>query len=148
MTDLCHQERASIVAVVTNLLMNGYVLFGHLGLSGDGALDGADATMLWAKMVVWAIPGFIGLTIVLNVVFALASKGRVSGSTMDERDRMFRLRGMSATTIIFGLGFVASLVGLSLGWKPLNGIILIYVSATVGDLIGNLVRLAGYRLSA
>ncbi len=148
MTDLCHQERASIVSVLTNLLMNSYVLHGHLGLSSAGSLDGEDATMLWAKMVVWVIPVAIALTVVLNVIFAMATGERISKATTDERDRMFQLRGMTATTIIFGLGFIGALVGLSTGWAPLTGIIAIYISATVGDLVGNMIRFAGYRLGA
>ena len=148
MTDISHQERASIVAIATNLLINGYVIFRHLDLSGSGALDGPDATEAWAKMVLWAIPVAIGFTIVLNVLFAFAVKERFSGAPVDERDRMFRLRGMTATTIVFGLGFIASLGGLALGWVPLHGIIAFYISATLSDLVGNLVRVVSYRLGA
>ena len=148
MTDISHQERASIVSIATNLLMNGYVIFSHLDLSGAGALDGADATEVWAKMVLWVIPIAIGLTIALNVLFALAVKERISGAPVDERDRVFRLRGLTATTIVIGLGFIASLGGLALGWAPLHGIMAFYVSATLSDLVGNVVRVVSYRLGA
>jgi len=145
---MCHQERASIVAVVTSLLVNGYVIAGHLELSRAGALSGPDATMLWARMMLWAIPAAIGLTILLNVLFALATKDRVLGSTVDERDRLFELRGRSTTLIVFGLGFVAAMGGLALGWMPLTGIIAFWASAALADLVGNLVRVASYRISS
>ncbi|MDF1839769.1 MAG: hypothetical protein P1V35_18030, partial [Planctomycetota bacterium] len=117
-----------------------------------GRTGGEDATMLWAKMVVWAIPIAIGLTIVLNIALnvfsSLAAGGRSPSATTDERDRKFQLRGMCVTTVIFGLGFVGALVGLSTGWTPLTGIIAIYLAATVGDLVGNLVRIVSYRLGS
>lgn len=148
MTDISHQERASIVSIATNLLMNGYVIFRHLDLSGNGALDGADATQVWAKMVLWVIPIAIGLTIALNVLFAFAVKERISGMPVDERDRVFRLRGLTATTIVIGVGFIASLGGLAAGWNPLQGIMAFYASATLSDLIGNVVRVVSYRKGA
>ena len=144
---MSHQERASIVAVATCLLVNGTVLVRHLQLSSAGALSGADATMVWARVVVWAFPAAIGLTILLNVLFALALRESVTGPS-DERDRLFRLRGMSTTLFVFGLGFVVALFGLALGWMPLTGFIAIYVSAALADLAGSSVRVISYRLGS
>lgn len=148
MTSLCSQERDSLAAIATNLLVNGYVLFRYLALSGAGALEGADATKLWAQVVLWAIPAHIGIAIFLIVLLTYLSGERLSGMVADERDRLFRLRGMSTTSVVFGLGFAGAMVGLALGWSPVTGVIAIYVSATVADLVGNLVRFASYRLGS
>ena len=147
MTSLCPQERVCLVAIATNLLVSGYVLFRHLELSGSGALEGADATMTWARMVLWAVPVTIGLTVGLNVLVAAMVGDGKCGAPPDERDRLFRLRGMSTTGVVFGFGFLGSLIGLATGWAPLYGIISIYVAATVADLVGNFVRLLCYRMS-
>ena len=145
---MCTQERASIVALATGLLVNGYVLVRYLQLSGAGALSGPDGPMVWARMMLWAVPAAIVLTIVLNVLFSVSMRERLTGAVVDERDKLFQLRGMSATLYVFGAGFVASMVGLALGWTPLTGFISIYVAAALGDLAGNLTRLVSYRLGS
>lgn len=142
------QERASIIAVVTNLLVNGWVLVRLSHLHRGGALSGDDAVAVWATTVLWAVPANIVVTVVLTVLAALALRGEDGGSIVDERDRLFRLRGMSMTSVVFGVGFTGSVVGLAFGWPAVGGLFAIYLTCAVADLVGQLVRLVSYRLGS
>lgn len=146
---MCRQERASVAAIAISLLLNAYVLIRLNQMFAAGVLDGPDAPMVWARMVVWIVPAAIVLTVVVHLLgIALSREDDAGGPAADERDRLFQVRGMSVTLVVFGLGFVGSLIGLALGWTPLTGFLAIYYSAAAGDLLGNVVRLASYRVGS
>ncbi len=142
------QERASIVAIITSFMLNTYVIVRLLQLFGAGALSGEDASMVWAKAVVWVIPAAIVLTVVLNGMFSMFSKDQNPKNIIDERDRQFQLRGLHITLISIGIGFMTMIVVLALGWTAVAGLTLLYASCAAGDLIGNAVRFGSYRIGA
>lgn len=142
------QERASIVAIITSLLLNAYVIVTLVRLFGAGALSGEHAPMVWAQAIVWVIPAAIGLTIVLNWLLAMASKDRNQRNVVDERDRQFQLRGLYITLISIGIGYMTMIVVLATGWSAVAGLTLLYAFCAVGDLLGNVVRLGSYRIGA
>ncbi len=143
---MSHQERASAVAIVIGLLLNGYVSIRLWQLFEAGALSGENAPMMWAQAIVWVIPAAIVLTIVSNIVFAIVTKGSTQKTNTDERDHLYRSRGMCVTLIVFGLGFTAMLIGLAVGWPVVFGLTLMYASAALGDLLGQCTRLVSYRI--
>tara|TARA_R110002096_G_scaffold435816_4_gene663219 strand:+ start:29894 stop:30331 length:438 start_codon:yes stop_codon:yes gene_type:complete len=143
---MSNQERASIVAIIISLLLNAYVIVRLVQLFGSGALSGEHATTVWAQAIVWVIPAAIVLTIVLNCLFAMASKDRNQRNIVDERDRLFQLRGLSVTLISIGIGYMTMIVMLAAGWTAVVGLTVLYASCAVGDLVGNTVRIASYRI--
>ncbi|MEQ9460995.1 MAG: hypothetical protein RIG82_08595 [Phycisphaeraceae bacterium] len=145
---MSHQERASIVAIITNLLVNGYAAVRVGQLYDAGALSSEDALMVWAQAVIWVIPLAIGLTIVLNILFTMAEKGADKAMVVDERDRQFQLRGIFVTLVVVGLGYITMLAGFAIGWTAIIGLNLLFFTFALGDLLGNTVRLASYRISA
>lgn len=142
------QERASIVGIITCLLLNAYVIIRLVQLFGAGALSGENATMVWARAIVWVLPAAIVLTIVLNWVLTMASEDRYQRNMVDERDRQFQLRGLYITLITMGIGFMTMIVVLATGWTAVAGLTLLYASCALGDLLGNAVRLGSYRIGA
>lgn len=140
------QQRACIVAIITNLLLNTYIIVRLVQLYNAGALAGEGAVTTWARAVVWAIPAAILITIVLNVLLAMMSKDRNQRDLVDERDRMFQVRGLWVTLVCIGLGYMTMIVLLAIGWAPVAGLTLLYLSCAAGDLLGNCVRLASYRI--
>ena len=143
---MSHQERASVVAIAIGLLLNGYVSVRLWQLFETGALSGENAPMVWARAIVWVVPAAIVLTIVSNIIFAILTKGRTQKTNTDERDHLYRSRGMCVTLVIFALGFIAMLFGLAAGWPVVTGLTLVYASAALGDLLGQCTRLASYRI--
>jgi len=145
---MSNQERASIVGIITCLLLNAYVIIRLVQLFGAGALSGENATMVWARAIVWVLPAAIVLTIVLNWVLTMASEDRYQRNMVDERDRQFQLRGLYITLITMGIGFMTMIVVLATGWTAVAGLTLLYASCALGDLLGNAVRLGSYRIGA
>lgn len=143
---MSHQERASVVAIAICLLLNGYISVRLWQLYEAGALSGENAPMVWAQSIVWVVPAAIVLTIVSNIGFAIASKGRKQKINIDERDHLYRSRGMCVTLFVFALGFIGMLIGLATGWSVVIALTLLYASAALGDLFGQCVRLASYRI--
>jgi hypothetical protein len=143
---MSHQERASVVAIIVCLLLNGYVSVRLWQLYESGALSGENAPMEWAQSIVWVVPAAIVLTIVSNIGFAIASKGRKQKTNIDERDHLYRSRGMCVTLFVFAIGFIGMLVGLATGWPVVIALTILYASAALGDLLGQCVRLSSYRI--
>ncbi len=143
---LSYQERASIVAIVIGLMLNGYISVRLWQLFESGALSDANAPMVWARTIVWIVPAAIVLTIVSNILFAIVTKDRKQKAITDERDHLFMHRGMCVTLIVIGLGFTGMLIGLSVGWPVVYGLTLMYASAALGDLLGQCTRLVNYRI--
>jgi hypothetical protein len=140
------EERASFIGIITNLVLNTYIIVRLVQLYNAGALAGEDAVTNWARTVVWVIPATILVTVVLNILVTMFSKERDQRDVVDERDRKFQVRGLWATVISIGLGYTAMMVLLALGWTPVYGLTLLYVSFAAGDLLGNSARLASYRI--
>jgi len=145
---MSHQERASIVAIITSLLLNLYVMVRLVQLFANGALSGEDALMVWSRAIVWVIPAAVLLTIVLNGLFSIMAIDRSQKNIVDERDRRFQIRGLCITLIFAGIGYMTMIIVFAFGWSAVAGMTLLYVSFAVGDLIGNVVRLASYRIGA
>lgn len=140
------QERASVVGVITNLSLNAAVILRLWYLFDRGALTGEDAASVWARTIVWTLPAAIALTIGLSCAFAVAARERFRFSLADERDRKFQFRGMAITLVGMGIGYMAMLVGLAIGWPTVVCLTILYAAIALGDLLGNVVRLASYRI--
>lgn len=143
---MSHQERASIVGLLTGLLLNTYVVIRLWQLFGSGAFDGADAPMVWAQAIVWVIPAAIAISIGSSIVFAMAAKGNTRHNVVDERDRLFEYRGLGVLVIAVAVGFMGMIIALALGVPVVIGLTIMYGSVAIGDVIGNVVRITSYRI--
>tara|TARA_E500000318_G_scaffold102269_1_gene106444 strand:+ start:413 stop:910 length:498 start_codon:yes stop_codon:yes gene_type:complete len=143
---MSHQERASVVAIAICLLLNGYISVRLWDLFETGALSGENAPMVWARAIVWVVPAAIALTVLSNIGFAIVTRGRKQKINTDERDHLYRSRGMCITLFVFAFGFVGMLIGLATGWSVVIALTLLYAAAALGDLAGQCVRLASYRI--
>ncbi len=146
---MAHAERNTLIALLSNLILNAYVVWRLVGLYGSGALDGPDAPMLAARMLIWiicvAIVIGIALAIASNVIAAALSRGDASAWMADERDRLFEIRGLAATMAVAVAGFLLAFAALAWGVRPVTAILTIYFGFAAGSLVGDLVRMASYR---
>ena len=138
-------ERNTYVSLLSSLLINAYMIWRLVDMFGAGTLSGPDALQIWARMVLWVIGAAIVLTILFNIVFAIATGEKSPQFLSDERDRVFEVRGMGATTLVMIFGFIGAIVALALGQTPLFAFIQLYFSLALGSLAGDLVKLASYR---
>jgi hypothetical protein len=143
------EERNTVFAIVTNMIVNLWMAIRLHGLWLSGAFDGPDGLMIWARTVIWVIPASIGVTILVailgSILVAIVTRDPLEPNIFDERDRLFRIRGMSVTMIVAAAGFVVVLCGLAWGWSALLAMTVIYASYSLGDLLGNVVKLLSYR---
>jgi len=146
---MSHQEKNNIVSIICNLLINGFVILKLNAMFGDGSLSGPDAPMVWARMVIWVIPAsivlLIALTILSSIVVAIIERDPKPDFTVDERDKLFDIRGMGATMAVVAAGFIGSIIALAVGWQPLTVFIMIYFSFALGSIVGDLVKFLSYR---
>ncbi len=146
---MSHEERNTCASILSNLLVNSYVLWKYLDLRGAGLLDGPDSFVIWGKMIVWVIPAAVVLNIALyilvNIIAAVRSGEGEGAFLTDERDRMILDRGNVVTLSVAAMGFILSMIFLAIGWNPVTAFVTIYFSYALGDLVGSLHKFATYR---
>ena len=143
------EQRNTIVGLITSLIVNGYFFWRIKGMFADGTSEAADGLQIWAQTVLWVVPVSIVATIALTILASILH-GILAGETKgifvkDERDRQFEFLGMGATMAMAVAGFLGSMVLLALGYSPFIAFNLIYLSFALGDVAGNLLKLALYR---
>ncbi|RYG92875.1 hypothetical protein EU803_01860 [Loktanella sp. IMCC34160] len=146
---MTHTERNTLIAILINL---GIIfVFGSRlwALHETGAFDAADGLTVWAKTVLWMIPVSIGATIVgtilFEILYSIATNNPKPELISDERDHQISIYGMRVTMVVASAGFIAALVGLAFGWTAVAALSLILAGFALGDLTGNLARMARYR---
>ena len=143
---MSHQERASIVGLISGVLLNTYVVVRLWGLFADDALTGEDAPMLWARAIVWVIPAAIAISAGASLVFAMAARGDKRHSVVDERDHLFQYRGLGVLVTATAVGFMGMIISLALGVPVVIALTIMYGAVAIGDVVGNIVRIASYRI--
>ncbi|MGI9628668.1 MAG: hypothetical protein ACR2QM_17670 [Longimicrobiales bacterium] len=139
------QEKSTLAAIVLNLLVNGFVGFQLVQRFESGQLYGGDGLQIWARTVIWAIPALLVLTVLVHLVAYVLSGDRKASTVVDERDRLFQLRGLAVTTVVAGFGFIATVVALATGVQAVQAFTVVYVGMALADLAGNTVRFLSYR---
>lgn len=139
------QEKSTVAAIASNLLVNGTVGFQLVQRFQNGQLYGDDGLQIWARTVIWAIPALLVLTVLFHGAAYVLSGDREASTVVDERDRLFRLRGLAVTTVVAGFGFIATVVALATGVQAVKAFTLVYVGMVLADLAGNTVRFLSYR---
>ena len=146
---MTHEERNTVVGIISNLLVNVYVIMKLTAMFGDGRLDGPDAIMLWARAMLWIIPiGIalaIGLTIIFNIVFAIVTMDANPSFVVDERDKAISNFGMKVTLIVVSTAFIGAMISLATGMATLTALIAMYFGFSAGDLGGNIAKFTRYR---
>jgi hypothetical protein len=66
---------------------------------------------------------------------------------MDERDKAIASTGDKITLSIIGAGFVILILGLKFGYESIDCLILLMFCFSFGSLLGDITKLASYRMS-
>ena len=146
------EERNTIVFIVSSLVLLTYYVIHLNGLAAEGRLSGPDAVVNWARAVVWLIVAGIGFTILTAILAAIASailSGEKDPSGLvDERDRMIRSWGMRVTMVAASVGFLLGVGALALAWPVVTGLNIMFAAFALGNLAGDITKLALYRYGA
>jgi len=146
---MSYEGRNTVVALVTNLCVVTFFAWRLLALHRQGAFDGPSGLATWAQCVLWIIPASVGVSIVLAVLLpvlaALVWRDDASSFVVDERDKAFAIKAMSATIVVASAGFILALVVLAWGRSALLAFNIILAAFALGDLAGSLAKLYFYR---
>lgn len=135
--------------------MNIWLILEIRQLYSNGWMDGPAAIQTWAETVFWiiviSIVAGIVLAVVGTVIFSVIEK-IICGEAdynfiMDERDKAIASTGDKITLSIIGAGFVILILGLKFGYEIIDCLILLMFCFSFGGLLGEIAKLARYRMS-
>jgi len=160
---MSYQEKRTIVSVVTGiLLLAAYCIY---AFASEG-LAGAEGAKPWAVTMLIFIGIGAAATIVIQIVFhillsvSIAVKKQIregkvddkevekeikSEMVEDERDKLIGLRSTKVAFTVSGVGFVAALVSLVLGFSVPVMLNILFLSFMAGAIIEGFVQMHYYR---
>lgn len=146
---MTQDERNAIVAIFSNIIISGYVIFHILSRYRAGDFSGADGIQLWAQSISWFVLLSIVVNIVAAIVFAIlhaiATRDPDPSSLVDERDDKIRARGHTVIMAVASTGLILAIALLAFGKTAFIALNIILASFALADLLGNIVRVALYR---
>ena len=146
---MSHEERNTVSSILAGILVNIWVILKLQRMFEDGRLSGDDAIKIWAQGMLWVIPVGIGLviaiTILFNILYAIATNNQSPSFLVDERDQAITGFGMKVTMVITSIGVIGMMIALALGVTTLSALIGLWFSFAAGSMIGDLAKLARYR---
>ena len=152
---MSHEEKNTILQIIIGISINIWLILEIRQLYSNGWMDGPAAIQTWAETVFWiiviSIVAGIFLTIVSTVIFSVIEK-IICGEAdynfiMDERDKAIASTGDKITLSIIGAGFVILILGLKFGYESIDCLILLMFCFSFGSLLGDITKLASYRMS-
>lgn len=152
---MSHEEKNTVLQIIIGLVVNAWVIIKIRDLYQSGAMDGPDAIQIWAEtmfwVIIWAIVAGIIMAIVGTIIFAII-EAAVTGETdqkfiTDERDKMIANTGNRVTMAWTGAGFIILIAGIKFGFEPVDCMVALMFCFSIGSLVGELAKLARYRMS-
>ena len=152
---MSHEEKNTILQVIIGISINIWLILEIRQLYSNGWMDGPAAIQTWAETVFWiiviSIVAGIVLTVVGTVIFSVIEK-IICGEAdynfiMDERDKAIASTGDKITLSIIGAGFVILILGLKFRYEIIDCLILLMFCFSFGGLLGEIAKLARYRMS-
>lgn len=162
---MSYQEKKTITSMVSGLILMGVYALHAWGRYQAGEVP-ADNPALWAGMMLRYIGIGIIITIILQILFhillsiGIAVREKISDESRDdkeiekaikqemvedERDKLIELKSLRAGFILAGIGFIASLVSLALGYPSAVMLNILFFSFFTGSFLEGLVQLHYYR---
>ena len=140
--EMSHEERNTVAALLSGILVNIYVIIKLRRMFDDGRLAGDDAVQVWAQAMLWVIPVGIALviisTILFNILYAIATNTENPSFLTDERDHAISGFGMKVTLIVTSIGFIGLIIALAMGTEVLTALIGMWFAFAAGSLVGDL----------
>jgi len=162
---MSYQEKKTITSIVSGLILMGAYAFRALGRYRAGAAPADDLT-LWAGMMLWYIGIGIIVTIIMQIVFhillsvGIAVREKMRDETCgdkviettikqemveDERDKLIELKSLRVGFVLSGIGFIAALLSLVLGYPPVLMLHILFFSFFAGSILEGFSQLHHYR---
>ena len=152
---MSYEEKTTILQIIIAAGINIWLMLEIRQLYSDGLMEGPTAIQIWAETVFWilmiSIITGIALTLVGTVIFAIIERvilGEADYNFIsDERDKAIASTGHKVNLSIIGAGFFMLIVGLKFGCEIMDCLTLLIFCFSLGGLIGEMAKLARYRMS-
>jgi len=162
---MSYQEKKIITSIVSGFILMGAYVMHALGRYRAGTAP-ADDLALWAGMMLRYIGIGIIVTIILQIVFhillsvGIAVREKMRDETCedkviettikqemveDERDKLIELKSLRVGFILAGIGFIAALLCLVLGYPPVLMLHILFFSFFTGSIFEGFSQLYFYR---
>ena len=146
---MSYQEKRRIASIISSVLVFGVYFAIVIQMHQEGRFAGANATSLLGKsillLIVGAIITNIVVTILFNIVSAIAEGESNPSFVVDERDKLIELKGMRISEWVTGFGFALSMGLLALGQSALLVFNVIVCGFALGDVVGSVAMLRIHR---
>ncbi|MGB3278000.1 MAG: hypothetical protein WBA92_02290 [Pseudorhodobacter sp.] len=130
------------IAVFSFFAIRFWGLYSAGAYVGPGGLADVGILLLW--LMVASIAAMIVVSILGSIILAIAHRDPAPDFTRDERDRAIEARGWRVSQAVTGAGFVGCMILLALGTDAALVFFLMFASFALGDVAGNMNRLAAY----
>ena len=142
------QEKNLYAVIISTIIVSCIYAFMLFGLYQDGLFDSENASTLVGKYILLfivanALAGFI-TKLLFTAIYAMVTK-ECETEPLDERDKLIELHGMQLSYAVCGGCIILSFLSLYLGWPSWLVFNLLCYSIVVGELVGNVFKLAQYR---
>jgi len=162
---MSYQEKKIITSIVSGFILMGAYVMHALDRYRAGTAP-ADDLALWAGMMLRYIGIGIIVTIILQIVFhillsvGIAVREKMRDETCedkviettikqemveDERDKLIELKSLRVGFILAGIGFIAALLCLVLGYPPVLMLHILFFSFFTGSIFEGFSQLYFYR---
>ena len=160
---MSYQEKKTIVSVATGILiLAAYCIYAF----GGAVMAAADGLKAWAVTILIFIGIGVVASIVIQIVFhillsiSIAVRKKIQDGEVDDKeversieremvedemDKLIGLKSMRVACVIAGIGFIAALVSLVLGFSPAVMLNILFISFSAGAIIEGITQLYYYR---
>lgn len=144
-----YQEKSIVISLIGSILV--YIVFGALVVQRyrTGGFDSATVFQFWGRAFLLLIGVQIGLAIighiVLHVIHAVAAREDEIPTFEDERDKLIELKATRNSSVVFGVGFVISMIALAVGISPTVMPVIMMIFIMAAEILGNISKLYLYR---
>lgn len=163
---MSYQERRTIVSLISGVMLVAAYCIYAFGRYSSGAVDAGNMKFWAGSMLIFIGIGIVA-SIVIQIVFhilmsisiAIQQKMRDQqcddkdieksiGAEMveDEMDKLIGLKSMQFSFIFAGIGFIAALASLVLGYSAAVMLNILFFSFSGGSLLEGIAQLYFYRI--
>lgn len=147
---MSHQEKNIVVSLFAFIVTFIFFYARVSEMYGAGRFEGDAGLILLGKtglaFIGVGIIAVVVLLILYHILYAAITGDSVQKEITDERDRMIERRGMQISGVIAGMGLVAAMIALALGYGAVPVFIGIVAAFAAAEFISAIARLTMYQL--
>jgi hypothetical protein len=150
---MSYQEKKLMTLLITGvLLLAGYLVYLFQQYQA-GVIDMAHDLKFWASAMLIFIGVSIVVTIIVLIIFHIThaivqevKKTEADDPALeDEMDKLIELKSARIFSVVFGVGFIISLVTLVLQQSPVLMLNILFFSCLAGSFLESITQLLYYR---